>query len=81
MRPQGKSSLHPPTLGGCTLKVRVPAKTFVEEDVSCNSEFMKGVIGEVGMALREKYHWVPESKTIYLYMDNTDGHGTDETVD
>eukprot|EP00957_Ditylum_brightwellii_P026231 1984162-Ditylum_brightwellii.AAC.1 len=42
---------------------------------------MRVVIGEVGMALHEKYYWVPESKTIYLYMDNAGGHGTDETVD
>eukprot|EP00957_Ditylum_brightwellii_P120275 9176805-Ditylum_brightwellii.AAC.1 len=80
MRPQGKLSLRPLTLDDCTLKMRVPAKTTVEEDVSCDSDFMRGVMGEVGMALREKYHWVPKGKTIYLYMDNTGGHGTDETV-
>eukprot|EP00957_Ditylum_brightwellii_P080680 6136239-Ditylum_brightwellii.AAC.1 len=81
MRPQGKVSLRPLTLDDCTLKVRVPAKIIVEEDVSCNSEFMRGMMGEVGIALCEKYHWVPKSKTMYLYMDNADGHGKDETVD
>eukprot|EP00957_Ditylum_brightwellii_P192132 14625800-Ditylum_brightwellii.AAC.1 len=79
--PQGKLSLHPLTLDNCTLKMCVPAKAIVEEDISWYSEFMRGVMKEVGMALCEKYHWVLESKMIYLYMDNAGGHGTDETFD
>ena len=50
-------------------------------DVSCDSTFMQEVMPKVGKAIREAYHWVPQTTPIYLFLDNADGHGTDEVVE
>jgi hypothetical protein len=51
-----------------------------EEDISCDSEFMLGVIDRVGKALRESFKWVNRlikwvkpNEWIYLATDNAGG--------
>ena len=51
-----------------------------DADCSCDSQFMLGVIPEVGRALREQFHWVRNDKKIYLVMDNAGGHGTVDAI-
>jgi hypothetical protein len=50
----------------------------VDEDITCNSEFMLDIMPRIGMEIREKYHWVPRGESVYLVMDNAGGHGTDD---
>jgi hypothetical protein len=54
---------------------------MVFKDVSCDSNFMLGVMGKVGNAIREKFSWVPAEETVYLVMDNAGGHGTSEAIE
>ena len=51
---------------------------MLDEDCSCDSQFMLRTIPEVGQAMRESFHWVPLDQKIYLFMDNAGGHGTDD---
>jgi hypothetical protein len=51
---------------------------IVDEDITCNSEFMLDIMPRIGMEIREKYHWVPRGESVYLVMDNAGGHGTDD---
>jgi hypothetical protein len=67
----------PVTLDDVILQVRYKAGDIVEEDVSCDSEFMLGVMDRVGIALRAAFPWVKPEELIYLVMDNAGGHGTD----
>ena len=66
------------TLEDVILQVRYKAGDEIEEDISCDSEFMLGVMDRVGEALRESFYWVKPDEWIYLVMDNAGGHGTDE---
>ena len=52
----------------------------MEEDASCNSEFMLSAMDRVGVAIREKYHWVLITHKIYLVMDNAGGHGSNDAI-
>lgn len=62
------------------LFVQQSAGDEVEEDISCDSEFMMRIMPEVGRALRAAYHWLPMNETIYLVMDNAGGHGSNEAT-
>ena len=68
----------PVTLEDVILQVRYRAGDEIEEDISCDSKFMLGVMDRVGKALRESFYWVTPNEWIYLVMDNAGGHGTDE---
>ncbi len=37
-------------------------------------------IPEIGEAWRAAFHWVPRDETIYLFMDNAGGHGTNDAT-
>ena len=54
-----------------------------EEDCSCDSEFMRSTMDEVGAAIRGRYeaNGVRAEEVIYLVMDNAGGHGTDDCWD
>ena len=51
---------------------------MVEQDCSCDSDFMLRVMPETGQALRDKFHWVDLADTTHLVMDNAGGHGTND---
>ena len=50
-------------------------------DVTCNSGFMRQHMILIGAKIREKMHFVPNKKPIYLIMDNAGGHGTKDTIE
>ena len=52
-----------------------------EVDTTCDSKFMEKIMPQVGRAIRNAYNWVPFSVLIFLYLDNTGGHGTKEIVE
>ena len=52
-----------------------------EIDTTCDSKFMEMVMPEVGREICEKYHWVPLTTPIFLYLDNAEGHDTQEVND
>ena len=54
----------------------IPAGIHLEEDVTCDSDFMMRTMPEVGEAIRRTMHWIPRAQPIYLQMDNAGGHGT-----
>ena len=35
---------------------------------------------QVGTTIQSKYHWVPLKIILYLVLDNTGGHGTDDCI-
>lgn len=51
-----------------------------EEDCSCDSEFMKREMLNVGMAMRGAYSWVPFEIPLYLILDNAGGHGKKDAI-
>jgi len=63
------------TLADLHLYQKVVPGTLVEEDVSCNSEYMQEIIPIIGQEIREAYHWVPREHLIYFQLDNAGGHG------
>ena len=68
------------TIEDLQLYVHINQGDEVEKDCSCDSSFMLETIPEVGKALREKFHWVPEQEKIFLVMDNAGGHGTNDAI-
>jgi hypothetical protein len=60
--------------------VQQEAGDKVEEDISCDSDFMLRKIPEIGAALRSAYHWLRRDETIYLIMDNAGGHGSNDAM-
>ena len=68
----------PVTLNDITLQVRNKQGDEIEDDVSCDSEFMLRVMDRVGEALRKTFYWVRQNEWIYLVMDNAGGHRTAE---
>ena len=68
-------------IGNYQLKIRHVKGDKREIDVSCDSEFMKKTMPEVGESIRNAYHWVPYETPIFLYLDNAGGHGKLEVVD
>lgn len=70
----------PVELKDLELFVQQSAGDEVEEDVSCDSDFMMRIMPQVGMALRTAYHWLGRDETIYLVMDNAGGHGSHDAT-
>ena len=69
------------TIEDLSLYQKLAAGTVLQDDTSCDSKFMLGVMPRIGAAIREKMPWVPEAETIYLVMDNAGGHGTIEAIE
>jgi uncharacterized protein (DUF2267 family) len=74
----GVQEATPVTLDDITLQVRYKLGDEIEEDISCDSDFMLKVMDRVGKALRKAFYWVRRHEEIYLVMDNAGGHGTAE---
>ena len=53
-----------------------------EQDISCDSKFMLGIMDKLGNSYRSTYRsiGVVDEEIIYLVMDNVGGHGTNEAV-
>ena len=62
------------------IRVRNRIDDVVEEDCTCDSEYMKKAMDRVGLAIREAYHWMHPSEKCYLVMDNAGGHGSKEAI-
>ena len=62
------------------LKVRYQVGDIIERDYTCNSTYILTTMRHVAVMMRAKCHWIPLSTMLYLVMDNTGGHGTDECV-
>ena len=52
------------------IKVRQQLGDEVEEDASCDSNFMLTAMDRVGKAIRAKYYWIPKEQKCYLVMVN-----------
>jgi hypothetical protein len=66
----------PVILADLEAAVELAKGTMIVRDVSCDSDFMKQVMPDLGEAIRRAYYWVPKTQPIYLQMDNAGGHGT-----
>jgi hypothetical protein len=73
-----RGTLRPLTLDDIHLHVEIPAGSLVEEDCTCDSDFMLDIIHEVGTNIRKSFNWVPSETIIHLFMDNAGGHGTNK---
>ena len=67
-------------LSDISVKVRYQVGDEIEEDCSCDSEYMLLAMNRVGTAIRKAYHWIPITQTCYLVMDNAGGHGTNDAI-
>ena len=54
---------------------------LVEDDCTCNSEYMCKVIKRVSEATCKAYHWITCDQPCYIVMDNAGGHGIDKAID
>eukprot|EP00797_Seminavis_robusta_P036758 Sro94_g048770.2 (261) ;mRNA; f:2271-3053 len=54
---------------------------WYEKDTTCDSEWMKVHMLEMGKAIREAYWWVADSQEIELVMENAGGHGTKDCIE
>ena len=52
----------------------------IEENFSCNSEYMLEAMDWFGAAIRKPYYWIPTHQLWYLVMDNTGGHSTNSAI-
>lgn len=68
------------TVNDLEVFVQQEAGDKVEEDITCDSNFMLQKMPEIGAALRSAYHWVQRDETIYLIMDNAGGHGSNDAM-
>ena len=68
------------TIAQVEMKVRLASGEEVEEDINCDSSYMLDIMPKVGQAIRDAFHWIPATQTIYLIMDNAGGHGTVEAI-
>jgi hypothetical protein len=75
-----EGTILPVQLEDLNLYMQMIPGRFIEEDCSCDSTFMRNTIPTVGERIREAFHWLPQSETIYLQMDNAGGHGTKHAV-
>ena len=50
-------------------------------DCTCDSDFMKANMLNIGQKIRDAHHWVPREQEIILIMDNAGGHGTKDCID
>ena len=64
----------------CEFKVVYKKGEILQEDCSCDSEFMTNHMESIAQAMRESYHWVPLTTTLYLVIDNAGGHGKKECI-
>ncbi len=71
-------TLRPLTLDDVHLHVKILAGSLVEEDCTCDSEFMLDIIQEVGTNIRESFNWLSADTVIHLFMDNAGRHGTNK---
>ena len=70
----------PLTIQDIKLVVRTPPGAIVEEDCSCDSDYMLKAMVRVGAAMRDKYHWISIEDPLYLNVDNAGGHGSNDAV-
>jgi hypothetical protein len=62
----GNNRIHV-TLEDVFLQVRYRARNIIKEEISCGSEFILGVMDQVGRALQEGlFKWVKPNEWIYL---------------
>jgi hypothetical protein len=64
------------TIDDVTLSCFYPRGSLVEEEVTCNSQFMLETMPTIGTQIRQQMPWIPMQTPIYLILDNAGGHGT-----
>ena len=62
------------------MKVKYEKGEILQEDCSCDSEFMTAHMNSIGQDIRAAYDWVPQQQPIYLVIDNAGGHGKKECI-
>ena len=63
------------------LHVRNECGDTVEEDCSCDSQFMLTAIDRVTKNRRNDFYLIPPEQQYYLVMDNVGGYGTKQAID
>jgi len=67
---------QPLTIDDLNLYCYYPQGLIIEEDITCNSNFMLQTMPAIGAEIRQKMPWIPRDQPIYLILDNAGGHGT-----
>ena len=68
------------TIQDVNVQVRNRVGDEVQEDCTCDSEYMLTAMKDVGESIRSAYHWIPVTQKCYLVMDNAGGHGTSRAI-
>ena len=61
------------TISDISIQVRNKVGDEVQDDCTCNSEYMIGAMKRVGESIRRAYHWILLENPCYLIMDNAGG--------
>ena len=60
------------------LRINPKSGKLVEKDITCDSNSMMDNIRDIGKAIRETYSFIPSDHPVFLFMDNSGGHGKTE---
>ena len=52
----------------------------IEEDYSCDSDYMIKAMDQVGVAIHKTFHWIPDHQTCYLVTNDAGGHGINADI-
>ena len=66
---------RPLKLSDLWLKVNPKTGCLIEKDVTCDLHFMMDNIRDTGKNIRATYSFFHSDKPVFLFMDNTGGHG------
>jgi hypothetical protein len=69
------------TIDDLNISCFYPQGSFIEEDVTCNSQFMLDTMPTIGAQIRQRMPWIPQETPIYLILDNAGGHGTRAAIE
>jgi hypothetical protein len=69
------------TIEDLTISCFYPQGYFIEEDLTCNSQFMLDTMPTIGAQIRQRMPWIPLVTPIHLILDNAGGHGTRAAIE
>lgn len=62
------------TINDLNMSCYYPQSSFIQEDDTCNSQFMLHTMPTIGTEIRQQMPWIPQQEPIYLFLDNAGGH-------
>ena len=70
----------PLRLGDMILKVRHRVGNSVHKNCYYDSVYSVDAMRRICVAMRDRYHWISATESVFLATDNAREHGTDECI-